>query len=225
MKKLTTNEFLERANKKHNSKYDYSKVDYTSYEESIIIICPIHGQFSKTVANHLKGQGCMVCSTKNRMDLWKDNEIQFIKNNYKEKGSLFCANELNRTPRAIKMQATKLKLRRPFKSRPQHPYIMSAVFANLLRGAEERNLVVEISMDDIYNLFLKQNKKCALTGWDIDFSKEWILNTASVDRIDSDKGYTKDNIQIVHKVVNKCKTDLFQEDFIQMCKAVAQKAV
>jgi hypothetical protein len=32
------------ANKKHNNKYDYTKVKYIDYYSKIIIICPFHGK-------------------------------------------------------------------------------------------------------------------------------------------------------------------------------------
>lgn len=44
--------------------------------------------------------------------------------------------------------------------------------------------------------------------------------TASLDRIDNTKGYTEDNVQWVHKIINKMKSDLTQEDFIMWCKRI-----
>ena len=44
-KRLTTEEFIEKARKIHGDKYDYSKVEYKSATEKVIIICPIHGEF------------------------------------------------------------------------------------------------------------------------------------------------------------------------------------
>lgn len=62
VKPLTTNEFIERANKIHNNKYDYSKTNYNSHREKVIIICPEHGEFCQTPHSHLKGFGCKECS-------------------------------------------------------------------------------------------------------------------------------------------------------------------
>ena len=45
--------------------------------------------------------------------------------------------------------------------------------------------------------------------------------TASLDRIDSSKGYVKGNVQWVHKDINKMKTDFEQSIFIKLCKSVA----
>lgn len=38
-------QFIEEANKVHNNKYDYSKVNYVNNYTLINIICPIHGEF------------------------------------------------------------------------------------------------------------------------------------------------------------------------------------
>lgn len=60
-RKLTTEEFVERAKKIHGDKYDYSKVLYDGMEKKVCIICPIHGEFWQTPHNHLK-YGCFKCS-------------------------------------------------------------------------------------------------------------------------------------------------------------------
>ena len=56
--------FVERATNLYNGKYDYSKVVYKNNSTKVTIICPIHGEFSKTPANHLNGQGCPMCAKK-----------------------------------------------------------------------------------------------------------------------------------------------------------------
>lgn len=60
-RKLTLNEFIERATKVHNNKYDYSLVQYISSTEKVNILCGIHGVFNQVVANHLNGKGCKYC--------------------------------------------------------------------------------------------------------------------------------------------------------------------
>ena len=61
MKKLTTEEFIERARKVHGDKYNYSKVNYVKNDIEVCIICPIHGDFLQTPKQHLRGQGCRKC--------------------------------------------------------------------------------------------------------------------------------------------------------------------
>lgn len=61
---LTTEEFISRAQKIHNNKYDYSKVKYINSKTSITIVCKEHGEFSQTPSHHLRGQGCTPCKNK-----------------------------------------------------------------------------------------------------------------------------------------------------------------
>ena len=55
--------FVTQAHKVHNNKYDYSNSIYTKDYETINIICPIHGEFTKIANGHLAGQGCPSCSS------------------------------------------------------------------------------------------------------------------------------------------------------------------
>lgn len=101
--------------------------------------------------------------------------------------------------------------------------ISGKFFSSLKYGAKTRNLEVSITPENIYNLFIKQNKKCALSGVELTFvRRKGFKQTASVDRIDSLKGYTKENIQIVHKDINKMKTNFTEDRFIEMCKLVSK---
>lgn len=61
MKRITN--FIERAKLVHGDKYDYSKTNYTGASGNIIIICPAHGEFSQNAFSHLRGYGCIKCST------------------------------------------------------------------------------------------------------------------------------------------------------------------
>lgn len=61
-------EFIERANKRHCGKYDYSKVEYINCKTKVCIICPEHGEFWQTPDNHYRGQGCPMCVGKKRWD-------------------------------------------------------------------------------------------------------------------------------------------------------------
>lgn len=62
MRKLTTEQFIEKAKKVHGDKYDYSKVKYINAQTKVCIICPIHGEFWQTPNRHLSGSGCPRCA-------------------------------------------------------------------------------------------------------------------------------------------------------------------
>lgn len=59
--RLTTEEFIDKSNKKHNNRYDYSKVKYVTGYDKVCIICPEHGEFWQIAQDHLSGHGCRKC--------------------------------------------------------------------------------------------------------------------------------------------------------------------
>ena len=60
-KKLTTEQFIEKAKTIHGDIYDYSLVEYKNNHTKVKIICPIHDIFEQIPTNHLKGKGCSKC--------------------------------------------------------------------------------------------------------------------------------------------------------------------
>jgi uncharacterized protein (DUF779 family) len=74
------------------------------------------------------------------------------------------------------------------------------------------------------NLYHKQNGCCALSCLPIKFPEDsFEYGSASLDRIDSSKHYTADNVWWVHKDVNLMKMDLPLERFLELAKAIASK--
>jgi len=92
---------------------------------------------------------------------------------------------------------------------------------NLNRGVNKK-LKCFITIDDLKNQLIKQNFKCAYTG-----RKLHVLNVfkkdsnASIDRIDSNKNYTVDNIQWIYKPINTMKNSFSSEDFLEICKEIS----
>lgn len=103
---------------------------------------------------------------------------------------------------------------------------ISGKYWSSIRGAaNRRQLIFDIDIKYIWNLYIKQNKLCALSGLPIEFNLNNKLTTASIDRIDNNKGYTKNNVQLLHKKVNIMKNNLVQKNFIDICKAIAKNGV
>jgi len=63
-KRLTLEEFTNRASVIHNNKYDYSLTVYKNTDTKVTLVCPIHGKFTQTPHSHLTGNGCPKCSGK-----------------------------------------------------------------------------------------------------------------------------------------------------------------
>ena len=82
MKKLTLKEFIEKAKKVHNNKYDYSLVEYKNSTTKIKIICPIHGEFMQTPITHYKS-GCSKCcsshSEEKILNYLNNKDLKFFK--------------------------------------------------------------------------------------------------------------------------------------------------
>ena len=72
-----TKEFIEKANKIHNNKYDYSKVQYQTAKIPVTIICPEHGEFEQTPDIHLRGCGCKKCQLKSQTKLYEKLKESF----------------------------------------------------------------------------------------------------------------------------------------------------
>ncbi len=87
-------------------------------------------------------------------------------------------------------------------------------------GNNRHRVSVTISIKEAWNLFETQNRQCALSGIPIYFGKGNGENTASLDRIDSSKGYDLSNVQWVHKHINFMKRDFEQNYFIDLCKKI-----
>ena len=66
-KKFSLTDYIEKANKVWNNKYDYSKFEWNGVSTPVCIICPEHGEFWQLPNNHLKGEcGCQECRGKSK---------------------------------------------------------------------------------------------------------------------------------------------------------------
>lgn len=61
-KRLTTEEFIERAERVHGKKYDYSKSEYKTTHQKVCITCPVHGDFWMSAHDHMEKCGCPKCA-------------------------------------------------------------------------------------------------------------------------------------------------------------------
>lgn len=67
---------IEMGTKIHKGKYNYSLSKFTKMFNKIIIICPKHGEFKQTPANHINNnQGCPACmvNKSKKEELWLDS--------------------------------------------------------------------------------------------------------------------------------------------------------
>lgn len=100
--------------------------------------------------------------------------------------------------------------------------IPGAILSSIVCRARSKNIEVSISIEDLEEIFIKQEGKCVYSGFVLTLKSKKSIGNASVDRIDSSKGYTKDNIQWVHKDINFMKQNFTEEHFLKMCSAISK---
>ena len=89
-----------------------------------------------------------------------------------------------------------------------------------------RNREYNLSAEYLWDLFLKQDRKCVYTGFELVFPptsriQDRNKQTASLDRIDSSLGYIVGNVQWIHKDLQFMKSDLSEEKFLHLIKSIS----
>lgn len=107
----------------------------------------------------------------------------------------------------------------------------ATLFHRIRSSAIYRKIAFEVTLEYLWDLYISQNRKCAISGIEIEFweqksqNKEQIRNrskTASLDRIDSSKGYVEGNVQWVHKEVNFMKYSMSTEKLLEWCEIIVK---
>lgn len=91
--------------------------------------------------------------------------------------------------------------------------------------ADARDLEFSVSLDYLEELLVKQEFRCALSGAPLPPRIGRKKDGASLDRIDSSMGYVVGNVQWVTAKINSMKSNLEQDEFIALCKAVANESL
>lgn len=115
--KLSCEEFIKKANEKHNNKYDYSKTNYINNITKVKIICKIHDVFEQKPGIHLDGSGCPKCSRKSAV--LKNTQTT---ESYIEKAKSIHGNKFDYSEVKYVNDSTKIKIKCPkhglFEQRP-----------------------------------------------------------------------------------------------------------
>ena len=97
-------------------------------------------------------------------------------------------------------------------------------YLTYLLGKARQRKECNITVAYLENLWLSQNGKCALTGWDMTMvlGSGNIATNASIDRINSQNGYEDGNVQLVCRAANVAKSNLTEQEFVNLCLAVGR---
>ncbi len=92
--------------------------------------------------------------------------------------------------------------------------------------AKKAGFEYALTKEFLWNLWLEQGGLCKLSGLPITLTtgSSSQQGSASLDRIDSSKGYVESNVQWVHKHINFMKSDHTSSYFVYLCDMIAQHA-
>ena len=88
-RRMTTEEFVARAQKINGSVYDYSKVEYVNSQTKVKIKCKIHGSWMTKAELHLRGSKCPKCAINNRPSNKAKTQKQFLKEMKDKYGDMY----------------------------------------------------------------------------------------------------------------------------------------
>jgi hypothetical protein len=110
-------------------------------------------------------------------------------------------------------------------------YTCYRIFLKRMKNRNKGSKICDISLEDLEEVWVKQNGLCSYTNLPLILAThtnprkdvpDW--NLASIDRIDSSKGYVKDNIQFVSRTINYAKNDMSHEDIIKFLHFIKNEA-
>lgn len=182
------------------------------------------GNIIKKTSNELYNNINIKCQCK-----LKNNDIINIINLYENNSSI------NKISKIYKINCKKIKnilLENNIKIRLNNSNIKNdipgIIWGQIIRGAKQRKLDITINQKYIMDILISQKWICALSGEKLTFPKKGQKKnnfTASLDRIDSSKGYIEGNVQWVHKEINFMKQELSEDRFFELCKNVYETKI
>ena len=94
------------------------------------------------------------------------------------------------------------------------------------RRIRQRDPSSTVDSKYLYKIWEEQKGICPYTGIELEHpsikKKNSIIKTASLDRIDSSKGYVEKNLQFVSMAINFMKNSMSHEETIELCKIIAK---
>ena len=222
----------------HDGKYQYGGQEGNKE----VIFCSIHGKFLQRRYAHLAGQACPSCGTLSSIEKRRSNKKEFLK-----RAQALHMGKYEYSNVDYKTRHTKVTIdcvtHGGFSQTPGHHLsgdgcpkcaieavrgsgnalwrgcgdLSGKYWSGLMKGAEHRKIPVEITIEEAWQLFLVQKRQCAFSGEQLTMATTYQKGTASLDRIDSTKGYISGNVQWIHKDFNKMKVNLPEDLFLFRC--------
>lgn len=112
-------------------------------------------------------------------------------------------------------------------ARKNIPWLATELHKRCRIAAKKREINFEITKENIEQITSRANGRCELTGIIFSFDRFNDKNirpwSPSIDRIDSEQGYTKDNIRLVCTAVNLALNQFGEDVLMKISKALIKR--
>ncbi len=158
---------------------------------------------------------------------------EFSKTRTNKDGLSYVCSPCNReTSRKYRKDNSAEYYERQQRKREEAPTFISQMLYNATSRAKKKGFDIDIDVAFLTELLEASDYKCAVTGQTMTLlslnRKKANPFRASLDRIDSSKGYTKGNVRLVCWAVNQMKADRTEEEFefwiTTLYKAISSQA-
>lgn len=93
------------------------------------------------------------------------------------------------------------------------------------QSAKDRDIEFELTAADIESVFKDGSYKCAYCGMTLDQSYQLLNQRLELDRIDSHRGYVKDNVHLACAICNRFKGSFLRESEVRRLGKIIFKAI
>lgn len=213
---------------------EFLEKEYVENNTGPYNIAKLIGTTAATVYSYLKKHN-IIQVDKNKLDVTGQQFYQLTAirptTNKAKNGTVIwecvctCGNKTNVPVSALKrgnIKSCGCRNRRQKSNNPLwkgHGDFSGSKLGDIIWRAKKKNMEFNLDVEFLSNLIKTQNGICAISGLPISL----LDKSASLDRIDSQKGYTTDNVWWVHRDVNKMKMDLPLDRFLTLCKVIATR--
>lgn len=154
---------------------------------------------------------CDICSE-------TDSSKFYIANNNKCKSCLSKENKEKYKNLSKEEKEKLIKSQYEWQKKNIIKYLVTAAKGRALK----RGLDFDLTEESVLKILCKQKSKCYYTEENMTYNRD-NKTTVSIDRVDSNKGYTIDNIVLCQVVINRMKQALTTKEFLELCKLVVDK--
>lgn len=193
-----------------------SKSTHESYWNCVCTRC---NKESSVRANSLKTNraSCIFCRNKYRrykevLYLCRTCNTEFLGTNLVE--HKYCSTKCKNTKIADKSSVDR---------KSSTDRYLSQLLTAIKNRAKKKELDFDIDQPFLLRLLINQDYKCAMSGLSLERPLTRTASlidkyTISVDRIDSTKGYTKDNVRLVCYIANTAKNRFSDDELYEFCR-------